>query len=83
MNKPARRSKERFLVFGMPAIEEAEIDEVVPHEVRLAGLRSKVAAVRGRFQTLQGCRTCGGSPLLQAALPLSMIAAASAQGGRG
>ncbi len=76
MNEPARRSKDRFLVFGMPAIEEAEIDEVVA-SMRAAWLGSgpKVAAFEADFRKYKGAEHAVALHSCTAALHLSMIAA--------
>jgi dTDP-4-amino-4,6-dideoxygalactose transaminase len=76
MSKPARRSKERFLVFGMPAIEEAEIDEVVA-SMRSGWLGSgpKVAAFEADFKRYKDAEHAVALHSCTAALHLSMIAA--------
>jgi len=76
MKQPARRSKDRFLVFGMPAIEEAEIDEVVA-SMRAAWLGSgpKVAAFEAEFRKYKGAEHGVALHSCTAALHLSMIAA--------
>jgi dTDP-4-amino-4,6-dideoxygalactose transaminase len=76
MNEAVRRSKERFLVFGMPAIEEAEIDEVVA-SMRSGWLGSgpKVAAFENDFKRYKGAEHAVALHSCTAALHLSMIAA--------
>ena len=71
-----RRSADRFLVFGAPAIEEAEIQEVV------ASLRSgwlgtgpKVARFENDFRAYKGAAHAVAVNSCTAALHLSMLAA--------
>lgn len=75
------RSKDRFLVFGAPAIEQPEIDEVV------ASLRSgwlgtgpKVARFEEAFRAYKGAEFATAVNSCTAALHLSMVAADLAPG---
>jgi len=79
--KPTPRTRDTFLVFGSPAIEEPEIEEVV------ATLRSgwlgtgpRVAVFEGLFREYTGARYAMALSSCTAALHLSMIAAGIGQG---
>lgn len=77
----SRRSKDRFLVFGQPAIEEAEIEEVAA-SMRSGWLGSgpKVAAFEAEFRRYKGAAQAVALHSCTAALHLSMIAAGISAG---
>lgn len=70
------RSKEEFLVFGAPQIEDAEIDEVVS-SMRAAwlGTGPKVALFEERFRAYKGAPHAVAVNSCTAALHLSLLAA--------
>jgi dTDP-4-amino-4,6-dideoxygalactose transaminase len=81
MNDAVRRSKERFLVFGTPAIEQAEIDEVVASmKTGWLGSGPKVAAFEAGFRRYKGAEHAVALHSCTAALHLSMIAAGIGRG---
>ena len=70
------RSKERFLVFGRPTIEEAEIAEVVDSLRKCwLGTRPKVARFEREFAAYVGSPHAIGVHSCTAALHLSLLAA--------
>jgi dTDP-4-amino-4,6-dideoxygalactose transaminase len=70
------RSKERFLVFGQPAIEEPEIEEVVASlKARWLGTGPKVARFEREFAAYQGVPHAVAVHSCTAALHLSILAA--------
>lgn len=75
------RSKDRFLVFGAPLIEEAEVDEVVA-TLRNAwlGTGPKVARFEGDFAAYKGADHAVALSSCTAALHLSLLAAGIAPG---
>ena len=72
----AVRPRDRFLVFGAPAIEDAEIDEVVA-SMRAAwlGTGPKVARFEEAFAAYKGVRNVAAVNSCTAALHLSLLAA--------
>ena len=71
------RSKERFIVFGAPAIEEAEIDEVVATmKSGWLGTGPKVASFEERFRAFKGAAHAIAVSSCTAALHVSMAACA-------
>lgn len=80
MSRPGEESvksaRERFLVFGSPQIEQAEIDEVVDSlKSGWLGTGPKVARFEEAFATYKGARHVAAVNSCTAALHLSMIAA--------
>ncbi|MFC1620020.1 DegT/DnrJ/EryC1/StrS family aminotransferase [Candidatus Neomarinimicrobiota bacterium] len=74
MNKPIRR-KENFLVFGSPAIEEEEIEEVVDSlRSGWLGTGPKVARFEDDFKAYMNVRHAAAVNSCTAALHLSMLA---------
>lgn len=74
-DKPTR-SKERFIVFGAPLIEEAEIDEVISTmRSGWLGTGPKVARFEQDFQRFKGIRNAVAVNSCTAALHLSILAA--------
>lgn len=74
-SRPPIRSKDRFLVFGQPPIEEAEIDEVVA-SMRAAwlGTGPKVARFERDFAAYRGADHAVALYSCTAALHLSLLA---------
>ncbi len=73
--KPVR-SKDNFLVFGAPAIEDAEIDEVVASmKSGWLGTGPKVARFEADFAEYKGVRYCAAVNSCTAALHLSLLTA--------
>lgn len=69
------RPKERFLIFGSPAIEQPEIDEVVASmKSGWLGTGPKVAQFENDFRTYKGTAYAIGVNSCTAALHLSMVA---------
>ena len=69
------RSKENFIVFGAPLIEEAEIDEVVAcMRRRWIGTGPKVSQFEGKFATFKGAKHAIALNSGTAALHLAMTA---------
>ena len=69
------RPKERFIVFGAPAIEEAEIAEVVATmKSGWLGTGPKVSAFEERFRVFKGADHAMAVSSCTAALHLSMVA---------
>lgn len=76
MTEPLVRSKDRFLVFGAPAIEEAEIREVVASmESGWLGTGPKVAQFERDFGYYKGAAHTAAVSSCTAALHLSILAA--------
>lgn len=76
MAHPSIRSKDRFLVFGSPAIEEAEIKEVVASmRSGWLGTGPKVARFEEDFRNYKGAQYAVAVNSCTAALHLSMLAA--------
>lgn len=76
MTEPLVRSKDRFLVFGAPAIEEAEIREVVASmESGWLGTGPKVAQFERDFGFYKGTDHAAAVSSCTAALHLSILAA--------
>jgi dTDP-4-amino-4,6-dideoxygalactose transaminase len=76
MRHKSIRSKENFLVFGSPAIEEAEIDEVVASmRSGWLGTGPKVARFERDFAAYKKVRYTAAVNSCTAALHLSMLAA--------
>jgi len=76
MQPPPIRSKDRFLVFGSPAIEEAEIQEVVASmRSGWLGTGPKVARFENDFRAYKGANHAVAVSSCTAALHLSMLAA--------
>jgi len=70
------RSKDRFLMFGAPAIEDAEIQEVVASmKSGWLGTGPKVARFENDFKAYKGAKHAVAVSSCTAALHLSMIAA--------
>jgi len=70
------RSKEKFLVFGSPAIENAEIQEVVASmKSGWLGTGPKVAQFENDFKTYKGAKYAVAVNSCTAALHLSILAA--------
>ncbi|NEQ89148.1 MAG: UDP-4-amino-4,6-dideoxy-N-acetyl-beta-L-altrosamine transaminase, partial [Moorea sp. SIO2I5] len=70
------RPKERFLVFGSPAIEDAEIQEVVTSmKTGWLGTGPKVAQFENDFRTYKKAKYAVAVNSCTAALHLSMLAA--------
>ena len=75
INNPVR-SKDRFLVFGAPAIEDAEIQEVVATmKTGWLGTGPKVAKFERDFAAYKGAEHAVALNSCTAALHLSIIAA--------
>ena len=73
---PPVRPKDRFLVFGAPAVEEAEIEDVVASmRSGWLGTGPKVARFEEDFRTYKGAPYAMAVNSCTAALHLSMIAA--------
>lgn len=78
--KPVR-SKDKFLVFGAPAIEDAEIDEVVASmKSGWLGTGPKVARFEADFAEYKGVEYSAAVNSCTAALHLSMLAAGLKKG---
>jgi dTDP-4-amino-4,6-dideoxygalactose transaminase len=76
MQNPSIRSKDQFLVFGSPAIEEAEIQEVVASlKSGWLGTGPKVAQFENDFRTYKGADHAVAVSSCTAALHLSLLAA--------
>jgi dTDP-4-amino-4,6-dideoxygalactose transaminase len=76
MKSPPIRSKDRFLVFGAPAIEEAEIEEVVASmRSGWLGTGPKVARFENDFKEYKGADHAVAVNSCTAALHLSILAA--------
>ena len=76
MNIPPIRPKDRFLVFGAPAIEEAEIEEVVASmRSGWLGTGPKVARFESDFRTYKDADHAVAVNSCTAALHLSILAA--------
>jgi dTDP-4-amino-4,6-dideoxygalactose transaminase len=76
MNIPPIRSKDRFLVFGAPAIEEAEIEEVVASmRSGWLGTGPKVARFENDFKGYKAAKHAVAVNSCTAALHLSILAA--------
>lgn len=76
MNNSPTRSKDRFLVFGAPAIEDAEIQEVVASmRSGWLGTGPKVARFEEDLKTYKGARHAIAVNSCTAALQLSLLAA--------
>ena len=76
MNIPPIRSKDRFLVFGAPAIEEAEIEEVVASmRSGWLGTGPKVARFENDFKGYKGADHAVAVNSCTAALHLSILSA--------
>jgi dTDP-4-amino-4,6-dideoxygalactose transaminase len=76
MNTTPIRSKDRFLVFGSPAIEAAEIQEVViSMQSGWLGTGPKVAQFENDFKTYKGSNYAAAVNSCTAALHLSLLAA--------
>ena len=76
MKKSSIRSKERFLVFGAPAIEDPEIQEVVASmRSGWLGTGPKVANFEESFKTYKNAKHAVAVSSCTAALHLSMLAA--------
>lgn len=76
MQNPSIRSKDQFLVFGSPAIEEAEIQEVVASlKSGWLGTGPKVAQFENDFRTYKGTDHAVAVSSCTAALHLSLLAA--------
>src|SRR5579859_4543896 len=72
----AVRAKERFLVYGAPAIGDAEIAEVVGSlKSGWLGTGPKVAQFEREFAAYRGAQHCVAVSSCTAALHLSMLAA--------
>ncbi len=80
MNQPVR-PKDRFLVFGAPQIEQAEIDEVV-HSIKSGwlGTGPKVARFEEDFKAYKGAPHAAAVYSCTAALHLAMLAAGMSEG---
>jgi dTDP-4-amino-4,6-dideoxygalactose transaminase len=75
------RSKDRFLIFGSPAIEEAEIGEVVASlKSGWIGTGPKVAQFERDFKAYRGAPHAAAVSSCTAALHLSMLAAGVGRG---
>ena len=75
------RPKNKFLIFGSPAIEEAEIKEVVASmRSGWLGTGPKVAQFEEDFRAYKGARYAVAVNSCTAALHLSMLAASLKQG---
>ena len=75
-SKKPVRPKDKFLVFGSPAIEEAEIQEVVASmNTGWLGTGPKVAQFEQDFKTYKGTREAVAVNSCTAALHLAMLAA--------
>lgn len=81
MNDTPVRSKDRFLVFGAPQIEQAEIDEVV-HSIRSGwlGTGPKVARFEEDFKRYKGAPYASAVYSCTAALHLAMLASNVGEG---
>jgi dTDP-4-amino-4,6-dideoxygalactose transaminase len=79
--RPPVRSKDRFLVFGAPQIEQAEIDEVV-HSIRSGwlGTGPKVARFEEDFKKYKGAQHAAAVYSCTAALHLAMLASGMGEG---
>ena len=76
MDSKSIRSKDRFLVFGSPAIEEAEIQEVVASlKSGWLGTGPKVARFEDDFRVYKGAEHAVAVNSCTAALHLSVLAA--------
>lgn len=76
MNNYPIRSKDRFLVFGAPAIEDAEIREVIASmESGWLGTGPKVTRFENDFRAFKGARYAAAVNSCTAALHLSLLAA--------
>lgn len=76
MTEPPVRSKDRFLVFGAPAIEDAEIAEVVASmKSGWLGTGPKVARFERDFAAYEGVPHAAAVNSCTAALHLSLLAA--------
>ena len=76
MGDSSVRSKERFLVFGAPLIEDAEIEEVIASmKSGWLGTGPKVARFEENFRTYKGAGHAVAVNSCTAALHLSIIAA--------
>jgi len=76
MKSPPIRSKDRFLVFGAPAIEEAEIEEVVASmRSGWLGTGPKVARFENDFKGYKGADHAVAVNSCTAALHLSILSA--------
>ncbi len=74
--KTAVRSKDRFLIFGSPAIEDAEIQEVVASmKTGWLGTGPKVAQFEHDFRNYKGGGYCVAVNSCTAALHLAILAA--------
>ena len=77
MNNNPIRSKDRFLVFGAPAIEDAEIQEVVSTmKTGWLGTGPKVMSFENDFKAYKGSQYAIAVNSCTAALHLSILAAA-------
>ena len=75
MSNASIRSKDRFLIFGAPAIEDAEIQEVVATlKSGWLGTGPKVAEFERRFAAYKGARHAAAVNSCTAALHLSLLA---------
>ena len=81
MNDTPVRSKDRFLVFGAPQIEQAEIDEVV-HSIQSGwlGTGPKVARFEDDFKRYKGAPHATAVYSCTAALHLAMLASNVGEG---
>jgi dTDP-4-amino-4,6-dideoxygalactose transaminase len=81
MNNTPVRPKDRFLVFGAPQIEQAEIDEVV-HSIRSGwlGTGPKVARFEEDFKRYKGASHAAAVYSCTAALHLAMVASGVGEG---
>ncbi|MEP6515121.1 DegT/DnrJ/EryC1/StrS family aminotransferase [Microcoleus vaginatus] len=76
MNNNPIRSKDRFLVFGAPAIEDAEIQEVVSTmKTGWLGTGPKVMSFQDEFNAYKGSQYAVAVNSCTAALHLSLLAA--------
>ncbi len=76
MTRPPVRPKDKFLVFGSPRIEEAEIDEVIDSfRNGWLGTGPKVARFESEFAAYKGIKNVAAVSSCTAALHLSMVAA--------
>lgn len=81
MNDTPVRTKDRFLVFGAPLIEQAEIDEVV-HSIKSGwlGTGPKVARFEDDFKRYKGAPYAAAMYSCTAALHLAMVASGVGEG---
>lgn len=81
MNDTPVRTKDRFLVFGAPLIEQAEIDEVV-HSIKSGwlGTGPKVARFEDDFKRYKGAPHAAALYSCTAALHLAMVASGVGEG---